>query len=132
MVQKEGTTQYRVAKTDEEKTIASITTDTTGRFTIEGLDSGTYYLIETEAPDGYNGLTNPIKVEIRSDGVINAESETDVRGVGEIKVLNQTGSELPSTGGTGTTIFYIIGSILVVGAGVLLITRRRMSAGDKK
>lgn len=49
----------------------------------------------------------------------------------EVKVLNQSGTELPSTGGMGTTIFYILGSILVVGAVVLLVTKKRMSASDK-
>lgn len=44
------------------------------------------------------------------------------------KILNQKGSVLPSTGGIGTTIFYILGAILVLGAGIVLVTRRRMSA----
>ena len=48
--------------------------------------------------------------------------------VDEVKVLNQAGSELPETGGMGTTIFYVLGSILVLGAAVLLITKKRMNA----
>ena len=45
-------------------------------------------------------------------------------------VVNQSGAELPSTGGIGTTIFYVLGGLLVVGAGVLLVTRKRMGKSD--
>ena len=53
------------------------------------------------------------------------------QGVEEVKVLNQSGTELPSTGGMGTTIFYVLGSILVIGAVVLLVTKKRMNAVDR-
>lgn len=123
----EGNNVYRVAMTGENSTVTEITTDATGKFTIQGLDADTYYLDETKAPDGYNILASPITIVIGDNGVVNVTAETP-QGVDEVKVLNQTGSVLPSTGGIGTTIFYVLGTILVLGAGVLLVTRKRMSA----
>lgn len=119
----EGNNVYRVAKTGETG-ITEITTDDTGKFTIKGLDSDTYYLTETAAPAGYNKLAAPITIVIDSEG----NTKVDNTVVNEVKVLNQSGSELPSTGGMGTTIFYVAGSILLIGAAVLLITKKRMSA----
>ena len=123
----EGNNVYRVAMTGENSTVTEITTDATGKFTIQGLDADTYYLDETKAPDGYNVLAGPITIVIGDNGVVNGTAETP-QGVDEVKVLNQTGSVLPSTGGIGTTIFYVLGTILVLGAGVLLVTKKRMSA----
>ena len=123
----EGSNVYRVAMTGENSIVTEITTDTTGKFTIQGLDADTYYLDETKAPDGYNVLADPITIVIGDNGVVNGTAEAP-QGVNEVKVLNQTGSVLPSTGGIGTTIFYVLGTILVLGAGVLLVTRKRMSA----
>ncbi len=102
-----------------------ITTDATGTFCIEGLDSGTYYLTETAAPAGYNKLAAPVTVVIESDGDV-----TDGEAVLEqdtVKVENKSGTELPSTGGMGTTLLYVVGGVLFVGAAVLLITKRRMN-----
>lgn len=121
-----GNNVYRVAKTGETGTVTEITTDATGKFTIQGLDADTYYLTETAAPAGYNKLAGPVTIVIGENGVVNGTTEAP-QGVDEVKVLNQTGAELPSTGGMGTTIFYVLGTILVLGAGVLLITKRRMS-----
>ena len=136
-----GNNVYRVAKTGETGTVTEITTDATGKFTIQGLDADTYYLTETAAPAGYNKLAAPIKVIIDNNGNVTYATKTTANGeygnavaadasLG-IKVLNQSGTELPSTGGMGTTIFYVLGSILVVGAVVLLVTKKRMSASDK-
>lgn len=134
------TKTYRVAKTGETGTVTEITTDATGKFTIKGLDADTYYLTETAAPAGYNKLVAPIKVTIDHEG--NVKYATKTTAVGQygteatadtrlgIKVLNQSGTLLPSTGGMGTTIFYVLGSILAVGAIVLLVTKKRMSAAD--
>lgn len=122
----EGNNVYRVAKTGETETITEITTDATGKFTIEGLDADTYYLTETKAPDGYNKLAGPVIIVIGENGVVNATTEAP-QGVDEVKVLNQTGTELPSTGGIGTTVFYVAGGALVLIAAVLLITRKRMN-----
>lgn len=124
---------YRVAKiisgTAEIGSVTDITTGATGKFTIQGLDSDTYYLTETEAPAGYNKAV--VQVVIDKDGNIktkNAGESGDLQSVSEVKILNQTGPELPSTGGMGTRIFYVVGGILVLGAVVLLIAKRRMNA----
>lgn len=122
-----GNNVYRVAKTGGTGTVTEITTDATGKFTIQGLDADTYYLTETAAPAGYNKLAGPVTIVIGENGVVNGTTEAP-QGVDEVKVLNQSGTELPSTGGMGTTIFYVLGSVLLVGAAVLLITKKRMSA----
>lgn len=103
-----------------------LTTDKAGKIEIDGLDADTYYLREIKAPDGYNKLTDDKKVEIK--GATNGEDGTLSYTTVVAKVNNQSGTELPSTGGMGTTIFYVIGSILVLGAAVLLVTRKRMNA----
>lgn len=121
-----GENNYEVcAATACEKAHATeITTDATGTFNIEGLDAGTYYLTETAAPEGYNILKDPVTI------VITGATEKDgtlVYSTLETKVKNETGAVLPETGGMGTTLFYIAGSILVVGALVLMITKRRVT-----
>ena len=123
----EGNNVYRVAKTGETGTVTEITTDTTGKFTIKGLDADTYYLTETAAPAGYNKLAGPVTIVIGENGVVNGTTEAP-QGVDEVKVLNQSGAELPSTGGIGTTIFYVLGGVLAVGAVALLIAKRRTRA----
>ena len=122
----EGNNVYRVAKTGETGTVTEITTDATGKFTIKGLDGDTYYLKETQAPAGYNVLKSAVTVTINStDGTVTYTYDGQ-NATGEVKVLNNTGAELPSTGGIGTTIFYVLGGVLVVGAAVLLVTKKRM------
>ncbi len=104
-----------------------------GMIAVEGLDADTYYLEETKAPGGYNRLAGPVKVEI-SHTVTDADAhmthtlKQDATVVEKVEIENKSGTELPSTGGIGTTIFYVLGSILVLGAAVLLITKKRMSA----
>lgn len=115
---------YRVAKTGESGTVTEVTTPASGKFKIEGLDADTYYLTETQQPDGYNKLSASIKVVIAEDGSITVNDQTP--SVNEVKVLNNTGSLLPSTGGSGTTLIYILGAILVLGSSVVLITKKRM------
>ena len=100
------------------------TTDSNGAASFDGLANGTYYLEETEAPAGYNKLTQPVEVTVNGGTTEAALSVT-------AEVANNTGALLPSTGGMGTTIFYVLGSILAVGAIVLLVTKKRMSASDK-
>ena len=120
---------YRVAVTGETGN-STVTTGKTGKFIIQGLDAGIYYLTETKQPDGYNILKEAIKIEIDNDGNIKYASKSETLNSmpsGEnVKVLNNTGSLLPSTGGMGTTLFYIFGAILVIGSGVVLITKKRM------
>lgn len=120
-----GNNVYRVAKNGEENAITQITTTDGGKFTIQGLDSDTYYLVETETPGGYNKLKEPVNIVISNAGVVTVKG-TDVT---EVEILNQSGTELPSTGGMGTTIFYVLGGILAVGAAVLLVTKKRMERG---
>lgn len=120
----EGNNVYRVAKTGETGTVTEIATDATGKFTIKGLDADTYYLTETAAPAGYNKLAGPVTIVIGENGVVNGTTEAP-QGVNEVKILNQTGAELPSTGGIGTTIFYVAGGVLVIGAAALLIAKRK-------
>ncbi len=105
------------------------TTGETGTIFIKGLDSGTtYYLREVKAPEGYNLLDGDQEVQIAA--VEDTATHTMTQTALVKKVNNQSGSELPSTGGRGTAIFYGAGSILLVGAAVLLITKRRMN-GEK-
>ena len=114
---------YRVATTTEQSAaFDTVTTIASGKFTIEGLDAGTYELKETQQPAGYNILSDPVTIVIKEDGKIMYKSSE----VSMVKVENKSGSLLPSTGGRGTTLFYILGAILVVGSGVVLITKKRM------
>ena len=128
-----------------------LTSGADGKFSIKGLDSGDYFLKEIKAPAGYNLLTENIKLTIQvslvppqgpdeEDSaepsveylalVVNAgdpvEKDATV-GIVDTTVANNKGGVLPETGGMGTTIFYVIGAVLVIGAGVLLVTRRRMN-----
>lgn len=105
--------------------VTQITTDETGKFNIEGLEQGTYYLKEITAPAGYNKLTEAIKVVVGKDGVITVGSSTVTE---TVTIENNQGATLPETGGTGTTVFYILGGILMVAAAILLVTKRRMNA----
>ena len=94
-----------------------------GKLTTEftGLANGSYTLVESTVPAGYNKLDDTPVTIADSDVTLDNLAQT-------INVINNAGSVLPSTGGIGTTIFYVIGAILVLGAGILLVTRRRMSA----
>ncbi len=110
---------------------AVLTTDGNGKIEIDGLDADTYYLREVEAPAGYNKLATDVEVTITGKTEKKNEETGETELVYETviaKVNNQSGTELPSTGGIGTTIFYILGGLLVAGAVVLLVTKRRMNA----
>ena len=123
-----------------------LTSDANGLFKVIGLDDDTYYLREIEAPTGYNLLANDVEVKITAT-TANGQDWTDgnpataltnlavtadnTSGTGSrhriaaITIANNAGSTLPETGGIGTTIFYVLGSTLVVAAIVFLVTRRR-------
>lgn len=113
-----------VPETEGATPIKTIVTGSTGLFAIKGLNVGSYYVKETKAPDGYNLLNEPRIVNISATGEVSNNS-TPVSG-GVIRILNNAGNLLPSTGGIGTTIFYVVGSVLLLGAVVLLITKKRM------
>jgi fimbrial isopeptide formation D2 family protein/LPXTG-motif cell wall-anchored protein len=120
-----------------------------GTLILDGLSNGIYEITETKAPDGYNLLTDPIKVYVNfnltntneaywsywDDSANSTNSEANqskpTGGVYEIKVKNTKGAKLPSTGGIGTTIFYVAGSVLAISAGVLLVTKKRMKKASK-
>ena len=112
----------------------TLVSDNNGMIEVEGLDADTYYLEETKAPGGYNKLAGPVTVVIShtvsGEGAQNMTHtlKQDAIDVGRVEIENKSGTELPETGGIGTTIFYVLGSILVIGAVVLLITKKRMSA----
>lgn len=137
---------------------SSLTSGSDGKFSVIGLDIGTYYLVETKAPTGYNKMTDEITIEIEAahtvyesgtwltqdalelngltitmtfDGKTTDGEVNTTNGTVSVKIENNTGAALPSTGGIGTTIFYIVGGVLVVGAIILLITKKRMGGDDK-
>lgn len=110
-----------------------------GTLLFEGLNAGTYIITELVAPDGgYNLLTTPITLVITGtvdqtaksctwSATVDGENATISNNVIKFNVENKKGNELPSTGGMGTRIFYALGSILVIGAGVILVSRKRAS-----
>ncbi len=113
-------------------------------FEFERLGDGTYKLEETTTPSGYNtmdpitftishtekdGEDGMIKIDTLSSTDTSATTDADA-GTIEQDIENRAGSILPSTGGIGTTIFYIVGGILLVGAGVVLVSRKRVDAQD--
>jgi fimbrial isopeptide formation D2 family protein/LPXTG-motif cell wall-anchored protein len=113
------------------------TTNSSGAADFPGIKDDTYYLVEFAAPTGYNRLDKPVAVTVAGTNADTAtgkvENKADATGSFDAAVdstadvQNNAGTELPSTGGIGTTIFYVVGSIMVVAAGVLLITKKRMS-----
>lgn len=97
----------------------AVTTDDAGAASFEGLEDGVYYLEEIQAPAGYNMLDEPVEITVAG-----GTAETAVLSY-EVDVPNSAGSILPETGGMGTTLFYGLGGVLVLGAAVLLLSHRR-------
>lgn len=109
---------------------------------VEGLGNGTYYLEEVTAPEGYNKITtrqaftienanNPATIEKAGDSDLYPLTITINEGGvpnGGVRVINKTGKILPTTGGIGTTILYIVGGVLMVVAGVILVARKKTSS----
>ena len=124
---------YRVATADdnEDNIVTEFTTDAQGQIFIEGLDEATYYLEEVEAPTGYTKLTSDIVVKITKEKTVADGSFRILQNgkeVTQVLVENKSGSLLPSTGGMGTTIFYIVGICLVVAACAYFIFRRKAAS----
>ena len=139
--------------------IKKVETEAGSVFTFKGLDDGKYRLTETVTPNGYNSI-EPIEFTVTADHDIEWETQTrlevlnsltgkaetgdiEVEEINEIKftpiekneglttdVINQSGVILPETGGIGTTIFYIVGGLLAVGAVILLVTKKRMATAE--
>ena len=129
-----------------------ITTPDSGVIVVKGVKSGSYEITEVTAPAGYNKLTAPVTVQavktsststhttvyLDKDGNVVDETakvtevKVDIDNIAAtaVVVVNKAGTELPSTGGMGTTVFYVLGAVLVVGAGVLLVTKKRMSQSE--
>lgn len=110
---------------------------TAGNIIIKGLDDATeYYLYETKAPAGYNRLTDAVKFKITATYNATGDNWTSVTAAVNdveqssvsVQVANNKGSTLPSTGGIGTTLFYVIGGGLMAVAAVLLVTKKRMNS----
>lgn len=141
--------------TSDKNEATTLITDKDGLIKVAGLDAGTYLIEETKAPAGYNKLTGDVTIVITAttangqtwNGTTDAaitkldvtsqnpgESNTSNgdanvnTGIAKVQIANNSGSTLPSTGGIGTTIFYVVGVILMLGAGVLLVTKKRMSS----
>ena len=130
-----------------------ITTPDSGVIVVKGVKPDTYSIDEFKAPDGYNKLTDPVTVTATQTGkttthttvyldkdgnkvdesakVTEVKVDIDTIAATAVVVVNKAGTELPSTGGVGTTIFYVLGAVLVVGAGVLLITKKRMNDANR-
>ncbi len=117
-------------------------------FSFSGLDDGTYRITETKAPEGFNKLEDPIVFTVSAthdslsdDPKLTAFTGNTVSGDAtfvytaesgkvETTIQNQAGATLPSTGGIGTTIFYLLGSIMFIGAAMTLVVRRRADAEE--
>ena len=116
----------------EEGREAATKTISAGNVRVKGFDKGIYYLVETKAPEGYNKVDYAITVDFKENegtglsgnilGTVSAGKYT----TGGVRVINNTGTLLPETGGTGRTILYTAGSILTVGAAVVIVTKKRM------
>lgn len=127
-------------KTNMQKVTARGTTGADGVITFEGLGEGTYFITELKTLGGYNLLTAPITVKIDATlgtksctwtATMNGAPATFEENMVKLTVENNKGSVLPITGGIGTTIFYVIGGLLVCGAVVMAITKKKLSVEDK-
>lgn len=134
---------------------SKLTADASGNFNIIGLDEGTYYLVETAAPTGYNKLTKPVSFKIEATTDLNeqkvgeiksltlTESDTNVAtdktasdattsGKVAQNIINTPAGSLPSTGGMGTVLYIAVGLIIMAAAVALILVRRRNRANGQE
>lgn len=128
--------------------VNTLTTPASGEITIKGVQNEEYSIVETVAPNGYNKLVDPVVVTpvqleatttsvtkwLDEDGnVVNEQTKVEISYINEeiaatpVFVVNKAGIELPSTGGVGTTIFYVVGGLMMAAAGVLLVTKKKVA-----
>ena len=144
---------YETWEEFDQTTSVIMTSAAEGVFGVSGLDDGTYHLMEIKAPNGYNLLEGDVQlvieattvngqnwngvantaltaltINVANEGAVNGKTDT---GAVNVTVRNNQGATLPETGGMGTTLFYIIGGLLVVGAGILLVVRIRMRSHNE-
>ena len=110
---------------DDNKATDTLVTDSSGKLKICGI-FGTLKLEETKAPKGYNKLVSPYTIKVSDGGLVTVNDETPSHN--DVKVKNESGSLLPSTGGMGTTLIYLIGGVLVLGSGIVLANKKRAKA----
>ncbi len=132
------TTKATVYKYDAEGAVTTLETPASGLITLQGLDADTYTLTETEAPVGYNKLLEDVTIVLDSNtdteqgddnlsqtGATLTITQNDSDPIDQVEILNNNGTMLPSTGGIGTTILYVIGGILVIGGAAAIIIKRK-------
>ncbi len=141
------TTKYALSQEEEtitkgEDVTYTGTVGSDGVLRFDGLAAGDYVITELVAPNGYNLLDGPVNITIGwsapsvpggacSWTVSGVDGATVENGIIKLTIENTMGSTLPETGGIGTAIFYIIGVCLMLGAGILLVVKTRMSGKDK-
>ena len=139
-----GFTLYKMVNGSKTKIKEIKANDSTSTFEFKGLDDGAYILSETTTPDGYNTIED-INFVVTAEHDVEADNpaltslsgklttgdivfESDLsKGSLTAEVVNEKGSKLPSTGGMGTTLLYVVGTIIILAAGALLITKKRSS-----
>ena len=121
---KEGAFYYPIKDATDKDAVEMMISGQDGQFNVRGLDAGTYYLKETKTPDDYSTCPDKEIVISATHNVYNVSLAGNLSN----KIINKKagGITLPSTGGIGTTIFYVVGGGLMVAAIVLLVTKKRM------
>lgn len=128
---KYDTAAKKVSWVDKKADATEVTTSADGSAHFEGIEAGTYKLEETAAPNGYNPLSEDITIVITDKDNVTVDGNASNPAAENLsltaKVANSTGTILPETGGIGTMIFVVVGALAAIGAGIFLVTNKRMS-----